>query len=62
MDGYAICMDRDETLERITQHASTQTSLIHALEDCVPPGSHIVGLVISHGSQVQTRPLLGLVS
>lgn len=62
MDGYAICMDHNTAIERIARHADSPSRLIRALEDCVPDGSRIVGIVISHGSQNQARPPLSLVS
>lgn len=62
MDGYAICQDPNQHIQRITCHASTQTRLIQLLEECVPKGSRISGIVLSYGSQIQARPVVALVS
>ena len=60
MDGYAICMDRSNRYSRIGQHAGMHAGLLDLLEDSVPDGSTLVGLVISFGSQIQPQMPLRL--
>ncbi|GAA4682495.1 hypothetical protein GCM10025780_30000 [Frondihabitans cladoniiphilus] len=62
MDGYAICMDRSNNYAKISQHSGTHAGLVRLLEECVPHGSILVGLVISYGSQIQPRRPLELVA
>jgi hypothetical protein len=58
MDGYTICSDHQKNVSRIIQHASTHDRLVHLLEECVPAGSEMLGMVLSSGSQTQpTKPL-----
>jgi hypothetical protein len=62
MDGYTICRDHRGDYERIAQHAGTHDRLLRLLEECVPAGSTLVGIVLSSGSQIQPRRPLELVS
>lgn len=59
MDGYVIGMDPRRNFTQISQHASTHGHLVRLLEECVPAGSELLGIVLSSGSQIQSRkPLL----
>lgn len=51
MQGYVLYRDQDDSIDRAVGDAATRKHLIRTLEDLVPDGAIIVGMVIGRDDE-----------
>jgi hypothetical protein len=58
VNGYILFRRPDDTITRYDSHRGSRAALRRVLEEAVPAGQHIVGIVLGPQKQTHLQPVL----